>query len=71
MEVFEIIEDEFDEYFDRLIRPLPRNPVFQNRINYIETLDEIDFRTRFRLSKEAVMVVYSKINNAIPVSTKR
>ncbi|CAF4819352.1 unnamed protein product [Pieris macdunnoughi] len=70
MEVFETLEDEFDEYFDRITTPR-RNPVFQNRTNYMETLDETDFRTRFRLTKEAVMFVYSMIEETISAPTER
>ncbi|CAF4848234.1 unnamed protein product [Pieris macdunnoughi] len=69
MEVFETLEDEFDEYFDRITTPR-RNPVFQNRTNYMETLDETDFRTRFRLTKEAVMFVYSMIEETISAPTE-
>lgn len=70
MDVFETIEDEFDEYLDRITTPR-RNPVFQKRINYMTTLDETDFRTRFRLTKEAVTFVYSMIEETISAPTKR
>ncbi|XP_047523577.1 putative nuclease HARBI1 [Pieris napi] len=70
MDVFETLEDEFDEYFDRITTPR-RNPVFQNRTNYMETLDETDFRTRFRLTKGAVMFVYSMIEETISAPTER
>lgn len=70
MEVFETLEDEFDEYIDRLMSPR-RNPVFRERINYVQSLDDTDFRTRFRLTKEAVMFVYSLIERAISVTSER
>lgn len=64
MEVFETLEDEFDEDLDRLTAPR-RIPVFQDRTNYMETLDNEDFRTRFRITKQAVMFVYSLIETTI------
>lgn len=70
MEIFETLEDEFDEYFDSLTIPR-RNPVYRERINYMETLDETDFRARFRLTKKAVMFVYSIIEKAIFLSLQK
>ncbi|XP_049694849.2 putative nuclease HARBI1 [Helicoverpa armigera] len=70
MDIFETLEDEFDEYFDRLTIPR-KTPVYRERINYMETLDETDFRARFRLTKKAVMFVYSIIEKAISVPTER
>ncbi|KAJ8710653.1 hypothetical protein PYW08_009168 [Mythimna loreyi] len=66
MEIFETLEDEFDEYFDSHTIPR-RNPVYRERINYMELLDETDFRVRFRLTKKAVMFVYSIVEKAISV----
>lgn len=70
MDIFELIEDEFDDFYDRLMSSR-RVPVFRNRENYMESLDETDFRTRFRLTKEAVIYVYSLIESEISATTER
>lgn len=67
---FETLEDKFDEFLDRLMAPRS-DPVLRDRINYMETLDDADFRTRFRLTKEAVTFVYSLIESAISVTSER
>ncbi|XP_045458300.1 putative nuclease HARBI1 [Melitaea cinxia] len=70
MEIFDIIEDELDDFMYRLNRPR-RNPVFRQRINYMQALDDTDFRIRFRLTKHAVNYVFLLIVNQISSTTER
>lgn len=70
MEIFDIIEDELDDFMYSLNRPR-RNPVFRQRINYMQASDDTDFRIRFRLTKHAVNYVYLLIVNQISSTTER
>lgn len=68
MDLFEILEDEFDELFGRLSRPR-RQRVVRVRPDYFETLDDEEFRSRFRLTKTAVSYVVSLIEHDIKTTT--
>lgn len=68
MDLFEFIEDEFDEYFERIARPR-RNRVINPRPNYFESLDDIDFRNRFRLTKQVIVYILSLIESDIKTTT--
>ncbi|CAG4934566.1 unnamed protein product [Colias eurytheme] len=70
MDIFDIIEDEFDEFFDRVTGPR-RKPLFRNRSNNMEKYDDTDFKIRFRLSKVAVNYVFSLIHDKITAPTSR
>ena len=56
MDLFEMIEDEFDEYFNN-ISYSRRSRVVRVRPDYYELLDDVDFRSRFILSKPSVSYV--------------
>ncbi|XP_026728386.1 putative nuclease HARBI1 [Trichoplusia ni] len=70
MDIFDIIEEEFDEFFDRVTGPR-REPIFRNRSNNMEKYDDTDFKMRFRLSKVAVTYVFSLIQDTITAPTSR
>nr|XP_023027420.1 putative nuclease HARBI1 [Leptinotarsa decemlineata] len=69
MDLFEFIEDEFDEYLLNPVMRPRRRPVIRNRPNYFTELDETDFRARFRLSKPSVTYVLSLIEGNITTVT--
>lgn len=49
MEIFDIIEDDFDDFMD-LLTESRRDPVFRHRINYMEALDDTEFKiSRIRI----------------------
>ena len=68
MKLFEFLEDEFDEYLERFTRPR-RSRVINPRPNYFESLDDQDFRNRFRLTKRAVVYILSLIESEIKTTT--
>ncbi|RVE50827.1 hypothetical protein evm_004576 [Chilo suppressalis] len=70
MDIFDLIEDEFDDFFHRMTGPR-REPIFRYRFNNMEKYDDTDFKMRFRLSKEAVIHVFSLIEQSITTSTSR
>lgn len=59
--------DVFDDIIDVDVanRMLRRAPVIRDRVDYFDQLDETDFKHRFRLSKNSVVVVYHLIENDI------
>lgn len=48
-----------------------RKRIFKHRINYMEELDDIEFRMRFRLSKESVLLVLEHITEELEFLTNR
>lgn len=63
------VSDSDTEFIDGLRAPKPRK--FPERPNYLETLDEIDFLRRFRMSKESFRTILTKISIKIAPSTAR
>ncbi|KAK7869788.1 hypothetical protein R5R35_008318 [Gryllus longicercus] len=63
-DIIEMIDDEFDEFFDRLERSHRRH-VFRDWPEYFEILDDHDFRSRFRLTKPAMSKVLFLIEQKI------
>lgn len=48
-----------------------RQRQFKQRRNYLEELDAIDFKIRFRLNKETVLIILNHINDEIQSRTDR
>lgn len=59
----------FDEFggYDLKKRRSPRK--IKQRINYLEIFDDIDFNTRFRVSKEHFMMLLEKIEDEVRQNT--
>ncbi|CAH2094789.1 unnamed protein product [Euphydryas editha] len=68
MDLFEVLEDELDVYFQRVTRPR-RNRVIRPRPNYFDILDDVDFRARFRLTKRTVANILSLIESDIKTTS--
>lgn len=53
MDIFDVIEEEFDEFFDSVERPR-RVKMIRNRANFMEELDDVDFRALTNLTSKSV-----------------
>lgn len=62
-------EDESDDKFNVRLPNAPR--VYQERKNYLETLDDGSFHRRFRLNKQAFVALLGAIEADIAPTTKR
>jgi len=60
-------DEEFDDDF--VINRRPRK--IRRRPSYFEEFDDIDFHTRFRLSKESVNIVLREIKQRISHKTEQ
>ena len=61
--------DEDINFINELRAPAPRT--FKERQNYAETLDDVNFLRRFRLSKESFLLLLDKIRDKISPTTSR
>lgn len=60
----------FDEFANYNLQTNYRRPrKIKPRINYIEILDEVDFKNRFRISKNSFMILLERIENQIRQNT--
>ncbi|XP_066593204.1 putative nuclease HARBI1 [Prorops nasuta] len=57
-----------EELLEQIIRR-PRK--YKNRVNYLECLDDVDFKMRFRLNKDTVLMVLSLINDDLQFSSNK
>lgn len=48
-----------------------RPRVLRNRVNFLNILDDLDFKSRFRLTKSAVDVIHTHIKEKISQKTTR
>lgn len=65
-EINYVLNDEYDGYDMRINR---RQPRLLERINYFEILDDIDFKRRFRISKNSFMMLLERIADEIKPKT--
>ena len=57
---------------DEMFYPVQRRPrVFRERVNYFETMDDLDFLTRFRLRKMTVETLLLQIEQSLQHATER
>ncbi|KAE9528791.1 hypothetical protein AGLY_012366 [Aphis glycines] len=63
--------DSDDEFFLDMLVHLPRPRLFRGRINPLEEFDDLDFKCRFRLSKESFGVLMHLIVEYVKHGTKR
>ena len=73
MEFFEEVltssDDEIEEDIYVFIRRRPR--IFNERVNFFDNFDDIDFQTRFRLSKVCVRDLLNQIEGVLSHATER
>ena len=75
VEMFEIVEnvltssDDEDEELFNLAQRRPR--IFKKRVNLFDTFDDIDFHTRFGLTKNSVLEVLNQIEEVLLPTTER
>jgi len=67
-EINYVLYDEYNGYDLRINR---RQPRLMERINYFEILDDIDFKRRFRISKNSFIMLLERIENEIKHNTNR
>ena len=60
--IFEHLEDEEDE---EIFFPIKRPYTIRVRRNHLDLWDDIDFRCRFRLNKETVLIIHRKIEGKL------
>jgi len=48
-----------------------RRKKFKRRINYFEELDDIEFKMRFRLNKQSVLLILEEIREKLAFCTNR
>jgi len=58
---------EFQEYLNYQRRPY----TVRTRVDHFSTWDELDFKNRFRLSKETVLMILNMIGPTISSNTDR
>jgi len=63
------LEEEYDDFDDILVNRRPR--FIKERTNDFENLDELDFVTRYRLSKKSVLHVLERIEDQLEYNTNR
>jgi len=59
----------FDEFAGYNLQKPRRPRQIKPRVNYIEVLDEVDFKNRFRLSKNNFIMLLEKVENKIRQNT--
>ena len=68
-EVVTSSDDEIEEDIYVFIRRRPR--IFKERVNFFDNFDDIDFQTRFRLSKVCVRDLLNQIEGVLSHATER
>jgi len=61
----------YDEYNGYNLRINRRQLRLMERINYFEILDDIDFKRRFRISKNSFIMLLGRIEDEIEHNTNR
>ncbi|XP_022172347.1 uncharacterized protein LOC111035137 [Myzus persicae] len=64
-----VLEEEYDDFDDIFVNRRPR--FIKERTNDFENLDELDFVTRYRLSKKSVLHVLEQIEDQLEYSSNR
>ncbi|KYQ49272.1 Putative nuclease HARBI1 [Trachymyrmex zeteki] len=59
----------FDEFAGYNLEKRRRPRKIKPRINYLELFDDVDFRSRFRISKNHFMILFEKIEDEIRPKT--
>jgi len=67
-EINYVLYDEYNGYDLRINR---RQPRLMERINYLEILDDVDFKRRFRIFKNSFIMLLGRIENEIEHNTNR
>lgn len=72
MEYIDYFDDSDAEDFEIFLKlaVLKPRPVHK-KLDFMDSLDDYEFLTRFRLSKQTVLVILDKISDAIAPATQR
>lgn len=66
---YNILSSSDDEDILQIINRRPK--VFKPRRNYFEELDDIEFKMRFRLEKQTVMILCNEIEHFLKFATNK
>lgn len=67
----EFSSDDDEEVIHFMQRQQRRPRVIKERRNYFDELDDIEFSTRFRLSKQSVLQVLERIEHQLEFNTDK
>jgi len=63
-----VLSSSDDENYEEQHR---RRKKFKQRINYFDELDDIEFKMRFRLNKQSVLLIFEEIREELEFLTNR